>query len=75
MRERLREVPEQAPGRGVVLLRQQPEVVREPDEPLEQGARLVVAPEQLVAVGEPERARQEHAFARRQPVDAVLGVL
>ena len=32
--------------------------------------RLVVAAEQLVAVDEPERARQEDALARRQPVDA-----
>ena len=74
MRERLGEVPEQAAGPRVVLLRQQAEIVAEVDEPPEELVRLVVAAEQLVAVAEPERARQEHALARRQPVRGVLVV-
>jgi hypothetical protein len=72
MGERLREVPQQSAGVRVVLLGHQPEVVAEVDEPAEQLVRLVVAPEQLVAVAEPERAREEDALARRQPVDARL---
>ena len=72
VRERLREVPEQAVRLRVVLLGIEPEVVAEVDEPPEQLVRLVVPAEQLVAVAEPERARQEHALARRQPVGSVL---
>ena len=64
VRERLREVAEQALRLRVVLLAKQADVVREAEQPLEQLVRLVVPAEQLVAVDEPERARQEHALAR-----------
>ena len=70
VRERLREVAEQPLRDGVVLLGEQADVVREADEPLEERARFVVAADQLVAVDEPERAREEHALAGRQAVDA-----
>ena len=58
VRERLGEVAEQPARLRVVLLRQQAEVVAEIDQPPEQLVRLVVAAEQLVAVAEPELARQ-----------------
>src|SRR4029077_7695747 len=58
VRERLREIAEQPLRSGVVLLREETDVVREANEPPEELVRLVVAAEQLVAVDEPERARQ-----------------
>src|SRR5712691_200411 len=70
VRERLREVADLAAAARVVLLGQQADVVAQREDPLEQRARLVDAPEQHVRVGEPEAARDEHPFARRQ---AVLG--
>jgi len=42
MRERLREVAQQAAGDRVVLLGDQPEIVGQPDETLEQGVRQIV---------------------------------
>src|SRR5262249_37711341 len=63
--EGLGEIPEHAFRLGVVLLREEPEVVAEVDEPTEQVVRIVVAAEQLVAVTQPEGTGQEHALARR----------
>src|SRR6476620_6018692 len=70
--ERLREVAEEALRLRVVLLRQQAEVVRKAGEPLEERQRLLVPSQQLVTVGEPERAGEEHALPRRQAVDTGL---
>ena len=71
VRERLREVAEQ-PFRGrVVFLRDQAEVVAEREQPLEEPARLVAPPLHQERVDEPERAREEHAFAARETVDVV----
>ena len=53
----------------VVLLREQAEVVAQAEQPREQLARLVDAAEQREVGREPERAGQEDALARRQPVD------
>ena len=68
----LREVPEQPPGVGLVLLGQQSDVVAQPDEPLEQRPRVVEAAHERQVVGQPERARQEDPLTRRQPVDAAV---
>src|SRR5919201_6685914 len=72
VRESLRKVPEQPLLIRVVLLRDQTEVVRQREKAFEQRVRLVVPPEQLETVDEPERAREENALARGQAVDAVL---
>src|SRR3954447_15494112 len=72
MRERLREVPEQALLLRVVLLRVEADVVREADQPLEQRMRIVVPAEQLVAVDEPEGAREKDALTCGEPVDTVV---
>src|SRR6185437_2841801 len=72
VRERLRKVSELTLRLRVVLLRQQPDVVRETDEALEQRVCVLVPPDELEAVDEPERARKEDALARRQAVDAGL---
>src|SRR5436190_22754997 len=68
MRERLGEVAEHALCLRVVLLREEVQIVAEVDEPAEKLVRLLVPPQQLVAVAEPERAREKYALARRQPV-------
>ena len=73
MRERLREVPQLPLRLRVVLLGEQSHVVGEPGEPLEQLMGLVLPAHEREVVDEPERARQERALARRQPVDAALG--
>ena len=73
MRERLREVPDQAPGVDVVLLGEQAEVVAEREQPLEERLRLGEAALEHHHLDEPERARQERPLAGREPVDA--GVL
>ncbi len=73
MRERLREVPDEASGVHVVLLGQQAEVVAEPQQPLEQRLCLGQAALEDHHLDEPERARKERSFAGREPVD--LGVL
>ena len=67
VRERLRKVPEHAPRNRVVLLGDEANVVRERDETLEQRMRFVVALEELQTVDEPERAREEDAFADEAP--------
>src|SRR3954469_3700266 len=72
VRERLREVPEQALLLRVVLLGEEADVVREIDQLLEQRVRFVMPAQQLVAVDEPERAREEDALSRREPVDAIV---
>src|SRR6266478_599348 len=72
MRERLREVAEEPLLHRVVLLREQAEVVRKPDKAVEERVRVVVPTGQLIAIDEPERARQKYALARRKAVDAVM---
>ena len=54
---------------GVVLLRDEAEVVAKPEQPLVQLDRLVAATLLVEDGGEPERAREEHALARREAVD------
>ena len=68
MRERLREVAEHPTRLRVVLLRDQAEVVPQPEQPL-YSARASSSPAEQREVGRvPERAGQEDALARRQPV-------
>src|SRR6476620_2335045 len=72
MRECLREIA-QLPARArIVLLRPQPDIVAQPQQPLEQRARLALAALQDQVVGEPEAAREEQALARRQAIDRLL---
>ena len=66
-------LPDQPAGHRVVLLGQQPEIVAQPEEPVEELAGVVVAPEHREAVGQPERTGQKGTFAAGQPVD-VAGV-
>ena len=70
--ERLREVAELPAGDGVVLLGEQPDVVAEVEQSLEQLAGLV----ELALPGEyldqPERAGEKDALARREPVDVAV---
>jgi hypothetical protein len=66
--ERLREVADLPLAADVVLLREQPEVVAERDEPLEQRARLGHAAIERERADEPERARQELPLVAREAV-------
>src|SRR5688572_23152969 len=70
--EGLRKVAEETPGDRIVLLGKQADVVGEAEEALEQRARFVHAALQAKVVGEPEAAGEEHALARRQPVDRLV---
>src|SRR4051812_31059880 len=72
VRERLREVPEQASLLRVVLLREQPKVVRDAEQLLEQRARLVLPAQHQERVHEPERGRQEDTLAAGETVHLLL---
>src|SRR5262245_39582812 len=69
MRERLREVSNQPSRHWIVLLRQQAHVVAQRQELFEDLGGLVVAALEREVVGQPERAEQEGALSRREPVD------
>src|SRR3954454_428403 len=68
VRERLREVPHQLPAAGVVLLAEQPEVVRSRHGVVEHLPRVALARLPRKALRQPERARQERALAARLPI-------
>src|SRR4051794_13685488 len=68
MAERLREVADLAPAGGVVLLGEQTELVGQPGQPLEQGARLGEPPVAREGIDQPERARQELTLVAREAV-------
>src|ERR1700730_18038585 len=72
VREGLRKVAKEPFCSGIVLLGEQADVGREPDKSIEQREPLVAPAEQLVAVDEPEGAREEDAFAGRESVRAVV---
>ena len=59
MTERLGKVAQLPPGVGIVLLREQTDIVREAGQPLEQPLRLVLPAQEDVVVDEPERTREE----------------
>jgi hypothetical protein len=69
VRKRLREITDEPLRLGFVFFGEQPDVVREGHEPLEQRLRLVAMAEQQVGIDQPERARKKYAFATRQPVE------
>src|SRR6516225_3284207 len=69
MRECLRKIAKLPLRRRVVFFRQQANVVAQREQTLEQGARFGIPMLQLVIIGEPEAAREKHAFTRRQAVD------
>src|SRR6188474_1919361 len=56
---RLGEVPEEPARGGIVLLGQEPDVVAEREQPLEDLGRLADAALEREVVGQPERAREE----------------
>ena len=68
VREGLREVPDLPPGRDVVLLGEEPQVVPEREQPLEELLGLLAAALQHHHLHEPERAGQERPLAGREAV-------
>ena len=75
MRERLRKIAELAPVRRIVFLGQQPHVVAQRQQSLEEVARFLIPAEHCVIVRKPEAAGEERAFARREPVGPRSGVV
>ena len=69
MREALGEVSDEALPIRVVLLGEEAHVVPYGEKAIEDLARFGVAALEGEVVGEPERAREEGAFPRRQAVD------
>src|SRR5262245_26553476 len=61
----LRKVAHQAPCTDVVLFGQQPDVIAQIQEPLENTLRVGVAPQQSEVIGKPESTGQERSLSRR----------
>ena len=64
-------LPSMRPDAGSYCSESRPTSLARPASRSNSAARLVGAPEQTEVVGQPERAGEERALARRQPVDAV----
>ena len=73
MRERLRKVSDHPTRFGIVLLRQQPDVIAQVQKPFEDVSRLVVSALERKIVGKPEGAEQECPFSCRQSVHVWSG--
>ena len=73
MAERLGEVADLPPVRHVVLLREQPEVVGQAEEALEQLPRFLDAAVAGERIDQPEGAGQELSLVARQPVVGLRG--
>src|SRR5688572_20456131 len=69
VREGLGEVPEMTPRGGVVLFREESDVVAKGQQPLENLLGLVVLSLKREDVRQPERAEQKYAFTGRQAVN------
>src|ERR1700722_1060438 len=66
--ERLRHVTDQPAVARIILLTEQPNIVTQGEQPLEQLDCLLVPPAQLERVRQPETASQEGPLRTRQPV-------
>src|SRR6202011_2723482 len=75
MRECLRKVSDLPLRVRVVLLREEPNIVPQRQQALEQGTRLPVAVLQRIVVGEPKTAGEERAFPRGQSVEVYAGAI
>ena len=75
VRERLRKIAQLAPQPRIVLLGEQPDIVAQRPQSLEQPSRIVPTTQQHVVVGEPETACEEGTLSRREPVVRVAGVV
>ena len=75
MRQGLRGVPGVAVAPDVVLLRQQPDVVRDGARPIHELVGVVDPAAAGVLLDEPERAGQEGMLVAGEPVDAAVGAV
>src|SRR5215471_16289557 len=73
MRECLREVAELPPGTRIVFFREQPHIVAQREQALEQRECFGLAVLQLVNVGKPEAAREKDTLSRRQAINVRPG--
>jgi hypothetical protein len=75
VRKRLWEVADEPLRPRVVFLRQETDVVAEPNQSLEDPARLIGATKHQKVVSEPKATSEEGALADRQAVSATAGVV
>ena len=75
MGEGLREIAEEAPRPGIILLRQQADIIAKPEEAKEQLPGILQPAHQGIIVGEPEAAGEEGALPLGQPVQAAVGLI
>jgi hypothetical protein len=73
VRQRLREIADQVSATAIIFLGQQPDVVAQREQSLEQRNRVRLSAGKRKRIGEPKRTRQKGAFLRRQSVDAIRG--
>src|SRR5215213_8205453 len=72
VRERLRKVAELHPGPRIVFFAQEAEIVTQSEQAIEQRLRFVQPALHSEDFDQPERASQEDAFARWEPIDMLL---
>jgi|SRR6516164_4142594 len=72
---RLRKISQHASGLRIELLGQETDVVAAREQAFEQVAGLRIAPLQNVIGHQPKAARQKRAFALRQPVGGIVGLV
>ena len=71
----MREISHLAFGLGIILFGKEPHIIAQREQPLEQGAGLVIATLQHIIVDQPETAGEERAFARWKSVRIVSCVI
>lgn len=69
VRERLRHVADLPSACDVVLLREEPDIVHEPDESVHQDARVASPPARRVLLHEPEAASQKRVLPTVETID------
>ena len=71
MGEGLRKIAHKTPTVRIILLREQADVIAQPQQPLKERGRLVVASHETPVVRQPECARKKHAFTRWKAIELV----
>src|SRR5437762_10611307 len=75
VRERLGEIAHLTLRPRIILLGEEPDVIAEREQPLEESARVLMAPLQHVVVRKPKAASDEGALAAGKPVVGLLTIV
>src|SRR5262245_455789 len=75
MRKGLRKIADLPPRVGIVLFREQADIVAEGQQAFEQGRCFGVTVLQRIIVGKPEAAGKKYALSSRQTINAGLGAI